>query len=44
MERHMAKVARRSAKHHLKEPGKWTDEDDQRIEESFSRSNLRPWF
>ena len=37
MERHMAKVARRSAKHHLKGPAKRTDEDDQRFEESFRR-------
>jgi len=37
MERHMAKVARRSAKHHLKGPAKRTVEDDQRFEESFRR-------
>lgn len=37
MERHMAKVARRSAKHHLKEPAKRTVEDDRRFEESFRR-------
>ena len=37
MERHMAKVARRSAKHHLKEPAKRTAEDDRRFEESFRR-------
>ena len=37
MERHMAKVARRSAKHHLKGPAKRTDEDDRRFEESFRR-------
>ena len=37
MERHMAKVARRSAKHHLKGPAKRTDEDDRRFEESFRK-------
>ena len=37
MERHMAKVARRSAKHHLKGPAKRTPEDDRRFEESFRR-------
>ena len=37
MERHMAKVARRSAKHHLKGPAKRTDQDDRRFEESFRR-------
>ena len=37
MERHMAKVARRCAKHHLKGPAKRTDEDDRRFEESFRR-------
>ena len=37
MERHMAKVAKRSAKHHLKGPAKRTDEDDRRFEESFQR-------
>lgn len=37
MERHMAKVARRSAKHHLKGPAKRTEEDDRRFEESFRR-------
>ena len=37
MERHMAKVARRSAKHHLKGPAKRTDENDRRFEESFCR-------
>ena len=35
MERHIAKVARRSAKYHLKGPAKRTDEDDRRFEESF---------
>ena len=35
MERHIAKVARRSAKHHLKGPAKRTEEDDRRFEESF---------
>ena len=37
MERHMAKVARRSAKHHLKGPAKRTAEDDRRFEDSFRR-------
>ena len=37
MERHMAKVARRSSKHHLKGPTKRTDEDDRRFEESFRK-------
>ena len=37
MERHMAKVARRRAKHHLKGPAKRTDEDDRQFEESFRR-------
>ena len=37
MERHMAKVARRSEKHHLKGPAKRTVEDDRRFEESFRR-------
>lgn len=37
MERHMAKVARRSAKHHLKGPAKRTREDDLRFEESFKK-------
>ena len=37
MERHMAKVARRSAKHHLKGPAKRTEMDDRRFEESFRR-------
>jgi len=37
MERHMAKKARRSSKHHLKGPPKRTEEDDQRFEASFVR-------
>ena len=37
MERHMAKVARKSAKHHFKGPAKRTAEDDRRFEESFRR-------
>ena len=37
MERHMAKVARRKSKNHLKGPAKRTDEDDRRFEESFQR-------
>ena len=37
MERHMAKVARRRSKNHLKGPAKRTDEDDRRFEEGFRR-------
>ena len=38
MERHIAKEVRRSkSKHHLKGPGKRTEEDDRRFEESFRR-------
>ena len=37
MERHIAKVARRKSKNHLKGPRKRTDEDDRRFEESFRR-------
>jgi uncharacterized protein YaiI (UPF0178 family) len=37
MERHMARVARKSGKHHLKGPAKRTAEDDRRLEESFRR-------
>ena len=37
MERHMAKVARRKSKNHLKGPAKRTDEDNKRFEESFRR-------
>ena len=37
MERHLAKKARRSGKHHLKGPAKRTEEDDQRFTESFER-------
>ena len=37
MERHMAKVAQRSAKHHLRGPAKRTAEDDRCFEESFRR-------
>ena len=37
MERQMAKVTRRSTKHHLKGPAKRTEEDDRRFEESFRR-------
>jgi hypothetical protein len=35
MERHLAKKARRSGKHHLKGPAKRTEEDDKRFAESF---------
>ena len=37
MERHLAKKARRSGKHHLKGPPKRTEEDDRRFAESFER-------
>ena len=37
MERHIAKVTRRSAKHHLKGPAKRTTEDDRRFAESFRK-------
>ncbi len=37
MERHMAKKARRSSKHHLKGPPKRTEEDDRRFESGFER-------
>ena len=37
MERHMAKVARRKGRNHLKGPAKRTEEDDRRFEESFRR-------
>ena len=37
MDRHLAKKARRSGKHHLKGPEKRTEEDDRRFAESFER-------
>ena len=37
MERHLARKARRSGKHHLKGPAKRTEEDDKRFAESFER-------
>ena len=37
MERHLAKVARRKGKNHLKGPAKRTEEDDRRFEESFQK-------
>ena len=37
MERHVAKVARRRSKSHLKGPARRTEEDDRRFEESFKR-------
>ena len=37
MDRHLAKKARRSGKHHLKGPAKRTEEDDHRFAESFER-------
>ena len=40
MERHLAKKARRSGKHHLKGPSKRTEEDDRRFAESFEQMIL----
>jgi len=37
MERHLAKKARHSSKHHLKGPAKRTEEEDRRFAESFER-------
>ncbi len=37
MDRHLAKKARRSGKHHLKGPARRTAEDDQRFAESFDQ-------
>ena len=37
MERHLARKARRSGKHHLKGPAKRTEADDQRFAESLER-------
>ena len=37
MDRHLAKKARRSGKHHLNGPAKRTEEDDRRFAESFER-------
>ncbi len=37
MERHLARKARQSGKHHLKGPAKRTKEDDRRFAESFER-------
>ena len=37
MDRHLAKKACRSGKHHLKGPAKRTEEDDRRFAESFER-------
>lgn len=37
MERHLAKKARQSSKHHLKGPRKRTREDDQRFENAFTQ-------
>ena len=37
MDRHLAKKARRSGKHHLKGPARRTPEDDRRFAESFER-------
>ena len=41
MERHLAKKARRSGKHHLKGPAKRTEEDDRRFAASFERLMLQ---
>ena len=40
MERHLAKKARRSSKHHLKGPAKRTEEDDRHFAEGFERMIL----
>ena len=40
MERHLAKKARRSSKHHLKGPAKRTEEDDFRFAQSFEQMIL----
>ena len=37
MERHLARKARKSGKHHLKGPAKRTEEDDRHFAESFER-------
>ncbi len=37
LERHLAKKARRSGKHHLKGPARRTEEDDRLFAESFER-------
>ena len=37
MERHLARKARQSGKHHLKGPAKRTEEDDRRFAESFEK-------
>ena len=37
MDRHIARKARQSAKHHLKGPAKRTKDDDRRFAESFER-------
>ena len=37
MERHLAKKARRSGKHHLKGPARRSEEDDRRFAESFEQ-------
>ena len=37
MERHLAKKARQSSKHHLKGPRKRTREDDERFERAFTQ-------
>ena len=40
MERHLAKKARRSGRHHLKGPAKRTEEDDRHFAESFEEMIL----
>ena len=41
MERHLARKARKSGKHHLKGPAKRTEEDDRRFAESLERLIIR---
>ncbi len=41
MDRHLAKVARRKSKNHLKGPKKRTDEDDRRFEECVQTADRR---
>ena len=41
MERHLAKKARRSGKHHVKGPAKRTEEDDKRFAERFERMSTQ---
>ncbi len=43
MERHLAKKARRSGRHHLKGPARRTPEDDLRFAESLEKMLLEEW-